>query len=208
MIELLKLLFYTVKNNTSIIQDFYYLFGILGTIVLIVAVIVAWGQLNFAKENAKLRIKREEATLSILAIKEFFSKLEKDFYDFRDMLTSYNIKKYTGAPVFNKEELKQEAKEFIKKIDDRTDTELNKSMAELISSLETFSIPFIHKLADIEIAFLSIGLQYCNVVKKISPIIAFIRDKQNDIRLLHIVVLYKIFAEKLKERDINTFGKY
>jgi hypothetical protein len=83
--------------------------------------------------------------------------------------------------------------------------DITENILDLLNHLEAFAIYFMHKICDIDIAYLPVASTYVDIVEKISPFICISRNAESPNSYTNLLALYKIWKtnitkEKLKRK--------
>jgi hypothetical protein len=170
--------------------------------VLVVVAILALKQISIAKGDVQVRSRREAASLATTQCQRYYSEIIPLLNELDELINQKEIPEYRGeiADFCQDDILKNPtwAIKWLSKTDD-----LLKLWIQVLNSLESFAIYFTTGVADEEIAFSTIGLSYCNTVKKLYAFIATGRIKGKNKHFEHIVTLYKLWSSRLEKYNLE-----
>ncbi len=75
---------------------------------------------------------------------------------------------------------------------------------DVLNAMEAFSVYFSKGIADDEIGFKSIGLTFCDSVKKYYTLIAGVRKNEDEEHFFHITQLYKMWNQRVTKRQLDS----
>ena len=200
-------------TGKSIIENLYLLSGPL----LLVTLIIGIYQLKLSRTNLKqtkqsliINSQRDSIKLAIaqdLYIQEKILPIELEQIKFREdnnlKMEFYdkNLLKFTNDELqsFGKEKLKNYFK-----VCGMDDKERVGQLAILTHRMNTLAINFTSKIADDDTGFKTIGQYFCSVVHAYYPVMAMIRDKENDLRYSATKELYLRWNKRLNSSKITS----
>lgn len=186
------------QNQHSLLEIVYFLSNIA---LAIIAAVALW-QLKIAKDDIRLRSKRESATLAASQCQRFTDKIIPIANDLDIEFGKLSLSSYSSELKLKYQQLSEEDLTLMRKIVKESIPALNKIIS-MITSLESFSIFFINEIADEQIAFTSTGHNFCNYVKKYSPFIALLRKDEPLHNFQNTVELYNIWSSRLARQQIT-----
>jgi len=169
---------------------------------LVIIAIIALKQISIAKSDVQVRSRREAASFAATQCQRYATEIIPLLDEWDVARKKKQIPEYLGEITdFCRDDLlrmPEWATEWFSKNDGETNLCVN-----ILNSLESFAIYFTKGVADEEIAFSSVGLTYCDSVRDLYPLIAVIRSKAEPKHFEHIVVLYKLWSDRLEKYNLK-----
>ena len=159
-------------------------------------------QLEVAKKSMETNARREAAVFTAKQCDFFASSI---LIDYGTVLGLFNKKKIKTIAISENEtvfdlEYTDWIRENIESLF-ANNQGVYSECVKLLNNLEAFSIYFIHRICDEEMAYLPVAKTYITIVEKLSPIIGLSRDNSSDRAYTNILQLYDIWKKKiLKEK--------
>jgi len=187
--------------SKSIVENLYYLSGILLTISLLIGIY----QLYLTKRVFKITSKRAAAEIAVKQIDIFTDKIVPLLNNLFEAEKKHGITKpKIEIRSFTRKHLVEKLKDSEFK---RIKTEREKVMLlsiETLNSLEAFSVYFVKKCADEEIAYSALGRTFCESIEGLYFDISFLRPEGREDSFQNIIDLFKIWNKRLKIEKLNT----
>lgn len=182
----------------EVLEMIYYVSG-----PLIVAVgVIGLTQIIIAKRDISIRTKREAVTVAALQCQQYNEKivpLLNEFYIYRK---KSNLEEFKGADMgFDLKDIMGANPNWCKTVFEKLkgDDDFAVRLVSIMNALESFSIFFTERVADEEVAFSSVGLTFCDTVKKMSPFFAIVRD-----HYANVIRLYKIWSSRIEKKKLAS----
>lgn len=192
-------------ESKSIIENLYLLSG---PILLVIAVF-GLRQIKIAKDSLRINSKRQSAILAFELIEKSFKGLSVKYEILTNKMTELNIdyKKIEKLNLHNLDKISESNEnyeEYLKVIQNYSS--LSFYLWEIVDTLETFSTPFMEKIADEEIAYNSEFLkfyQFCNLAS--AEIIQTRESRPNETKIYeNVIKLYAIWKSRNEKLLINN----
>jgi hypothetical protein len=199
-----------IDTTKSLIENLYLISGP----ILLISIIIGIYQLNSSKklfiqaENVlDINSKRDSIKFAIEQHKYIQDKLIPLELEIMEIKSKNKLKIYKYNEEFKHftiNELKSFGNDKMKKyLSNSGDLEYTKKAIELVMKLNMISVPFNTLVADDEIGFKSFGIYYCKIIESYYPMIALLREQENDFRYNDIRELYNRWNKKLEETKID-----
>nr|WP_315154063.1 hypothetical protein [uncultured Flavobacterium sp.] len=200
--------------SKSIIENIYFvsgpLLGILGFFIFRQIklaknqLLISQKQLEESQNQIRINSLREAATLSADLTKEYIdniipmiNQLNEVKKELKFIDLDYDIKNFTN------DEFKDNCKNLNAAMKNRPDRMTTLEL-DIINKLEWFSIYFTKGIADENIAFTSIGKEFCKTVELEYPIITILRGSKNPNKSYdNLVELYNCWNTRIKTSLMN-----
>lgn len=191
--------------NKSILENIYFFSGPLLVIIgLFVLLQIKLGKQQLKESQKQLLVgsMRDAAKISAEQVK-LYCEIINPLYNviFLENFDN-NIPKFNGKiSDFSAEEMESWDKEYVEALM-KTPNSISLPLIKLINQLEAFSVFFIHKIADEDIAFKSIGYAFYDTVTKCYPLITILRNVTPN-NYENIISLFKLWKIRIDENDIK-----
>lgn len=167
---------------------------------LVLLALIGLKQLRIAKETLRINSQRDASRLSINLISKFDKISTRNYSNLCTALKKDELEQPLEFFKFTKEEYESIPKEKKEEFNKRLKI-ANIEFSDIAEDLEAFAVPFIHKIADENIAFNSIGGKYCILMGICYPFIMESRiELKTNLSYSDAVDLYNIWFPKLKNR--------
>jgi hypothetical protein len=187
-------------SSKSILENLYYLSGIL----ILISIIIGLIQLSIAKKTLKINSKRDAATLAANQVDIYMTRV----IPLHNKLFHYENKEKIERPKVPVGEFTTEAliekigqDEYIKVVKERI--KLTSLSLATLNSMEAFSVYFMKEVADEEIAFSSVGRTFTESVESLYFDIASCRDKDSK-PFQNTIELYGMWKSKLSKEKLEN----
>ncbi|HEY5590827.1 MAG TPA: hypothetical protein VIK55_07385 [Paludibacter sp.] len=192
-------------STKSIIENAYYLSGVL----ILISLIITLSQVLLAKKTLEINSKREAAKLAVQQIELYLSKITPLQDEFSMAQESKNI----PTVVLEQKEFSLKYLETV--MEKSTISKLLKERSPIVmeilnvlNAMEAFSVYFVKGVADEEIAYSSVGGTFVFVVKGLFFDIATSNEEENGIHFQNLIKLYKIWNARLEKENLtDSFQK-
>ncbi len=169
---------------------------------------IAKQQLSVAKTTFELSSKREAAVFTAKQCDMFAHSIIPKYSDVMNRFKEKNVKLYK-LPSNKDSILDCEYGEWLKenfiKISDNNG-ELYTLITIAMNDIEAFSIYFIHKICDVNMAYSPIAKTYVEIVETLSPMICLVRNRDNNV-YSNTIALYDIWKKKLVKESLEIKQK-
>lgn len=187
-------------SSKSIVENVYYLSGILILISIVVGII----QLILTKKALVVTSKREAANLAAKKVDDYVMRIipliDKLFYKENELKME---KPKVELSKFNQSTLKKEIgeTEYIKIFKERL--KVMSYVLAILNALEAFSVYFVKNVADEEIAYSCIGITFVHTVDSLCfDVCACIKD-DDDMSFQNMIKLYEIWSNRIKKEKLR-----
>lgn len=187
-------------STKSLLENLYYLSGIL----ILISIIIALIQLSIAKKTLKINSKRDAATLAAKQVEIYMTRV----IPLHNKIFHYELKEKIERPEISVGEFTTEV--LIEKMGKDEYLKVAKERMKLLSiclatlnSMEAFSVYFIKEVADEEIAFSSVGRTFTKSVESLYFDIASCRSKESK-PFQNLIELYGIWKNKLSKEKLEN----
>ena len=196
----------TFFDETKTIVENLYLLS--GPMIFLIA-LLGLRQLKIAKDSIKINSQRQSATMAFELCEKYFVALSKIYNQIGSEMLSLKIdfKKIEKLNLDKLDDINKENENYseYQKVLDNYD-KFRYKLGALSDMLETFSIPFIKKIADEELAYNMHFLkfhQYCNLC---SVHIIEIRMTHPDEKVIYenVIKLYSIWKNRYEKERIES----
>lgn len=192
-------------ENKSILENLY----LLSNPILLIIAVFGLKQIKIAKDSLRINSKRQSAILAFELIEKCFSELNGIYDQITTKMTELNIdykkiEKLNLHSLYEIDSSNESYQEYLKVIENYDS--LQYDMWKMMDTLETFSIPFIEKIADEEIAYNSEFLkfyQFCNLASV--EVIKTREKRPNETKIYeNVIKLYAIWKERNEKLIISN----
>jgi hypothetical protein len=183
----------------------------LSQIFLSIGVLVAVQQANGAKEELRIKLRREAGAIAFSQAEKFaeiikeISTLDQKIKDIKD--EKGNPLGFKLRPIeleiFNGEEIKKQTLDVQVYFNSailvlKSNKDIRDDLGRLLNKLEAFAMYFNHGSADEEAVFSSLSGVYCDFVEKAAVYLCASRD-QSTYTFGNVVSLYRTWSQRLKK---------
>ena len=187
-------------SSKSLLENLYYLSGIL----ILISIIIGLIQLSIAKKTLKINSERDAATLAAKQIEIYMTRV----IPLHNKIFLYEIKEKIERPEISLGEFdtdtlvnKMGKEEYIRISKERI--KLTSLTLATLNSMEAFSVYFIKEVADEEIAFSSVGQTFTQSVESLYFDIASCRNKESK-SFQNLIKLYGIWKNKISKEKLEN----
>ena len=189
-----------IDTSKSILENLYYLSGIL----ILISIVIGLIQLSFAKKTLNINSKREAANLAVKQIDLYMTQiipLQNKLYHLEKEKGINKVKVDVGEfnymGLISIMGLEEYSKAFTNRM------ELSSEILSVLNIMEAFSVYFIKEVADEEIAYSSVGTTFIHSVEGLYFDIASCIDEKNE-SFQNLIKLYDVWNKK---KTLNSLEK-
>lgn len=193
-----------VDTSKSLLENLYYLSGIL----ILISIIIGLYQLSLAKTTLKINSKREAATLGAQQAEIYMTRIVSLINQLNRLENEKGVKapKIEIGDFYYKAILEKIGAQKYLQIDEERKV-LTSAYLNVLNSLEAFSVYFIKEVADEEIAFSSVGISFTHTVESLYFDIAGCRRDDDSKYFQNIIKLYKLWKNRIKQEEMQKTHK-